>query len=218
MRIEDVPSVVEGIRGCGRRKSRGLYLRGPSSGARCGKLPAALEVCPTCGEGIKVSRQYKWVSPAKLFDGLECSAASSSCDRCPLRSPIRIERALMLWVGEAHYSVASFQKEADKMGISRRIAAVPKGFAVGETWVLLAHVSAYPRPCPDCTQPAVCEACGSTGFVHTPGVFSMFRPTAIEYVCEGNESADELDALVKRGIEPVRVIPSMATVDQPALL
>jgi hypothetical protein len=38
-----------------------------------------------------------------------------------------------------------------------------------------------------------------------PGVFQMFKPTAVEYITKGGETEEELEALVKRGITPVQV-------------
>lgn len=42
---------VEGARGCGFRKTDGLYLVCDGLGSACGKLPIPCEVCPTCGRG-----------------------------------------------------------------------------------------------------------------------------------------------------------------------
>lgn len=36
-------------------------------------------------------------------------------------------------------------------------------------------------------------------------MFSAFRPERIEYVVRGTETADELLAMERRGIEPVKV-------------
>jgi hypothetical protein len=50
------------------------------------------------------------------------------------------ERYGLIWVGEAFYgNPQRFLDEAATMGISRRIAAVPRGFVLGEDYVLLAH-------------------------------------------------------------------------------
>ena len=38
-----------------------------------------------------------------------------------------------------------------------------------------------------------------------PGVFSAFKPTAVEYVVRGDETKEELETKVKRGITPVKV-------------
>ena len=41
-------------------------------------------------------------------------------------------------------------REASKMGVSRRITAVPRDFVVGETWVLLGHRKAIEKACSEC--------------------------------------------------------------------
>ena len=49
-------------------------------------------------------------------------------------------RVGLIWVGEKFYPTPQdFCAEAEKMGISRRIPAVPNDFVLGETWVWLAH-------------------------------------------------------------------------------
>ena len=40
---------------------------------------------------------------------------------------------------------------------------------------------------------------------HTPGIFRVFRPERIEYVLKGTETEEEIAAIVKRGLTPVRV-------------
>jgi len=44
------------------------------------------------------------------------------------------------------------------------------------------------------------------GFVFSAGIFSAFVPSAIEYVTKGSETEEELEALVKRGITPIKVV------------
>jgi len=75
--------------------------------------------------------------------------------------------------------------EANEMGISRRIAAVPHGFKVGETWILLAHKEAIAG--------------------EHPGIFTAFVPQAIEYIIKGTETDEDLEAIEKRGITLVRI-------------
>ena len=109
---------------------------------------------------------------------------------CPLS--VRLGRAGLLWIGEAFYATPqAFMREAARMGISRRITAVPRDFQPGRTWVLCAHRSAI-APATRAADP-------------TAGVFTLFRPTAVEYVVRGDETEPELERLVERGIQPVRV-------------
>lgn len=213
-RINSVPVLREGPRGCGYRKAGGLYLVSGQPLAPCGKLPIALTVCPTCGEGMPYSRGWKWVDPAKLVKEGPCGA--TSCVSCPIAHPAYMgERAGMLWIGEKFYkSPADFMREGHEQGLSRRIKSVPRGFEVGKTWVLLAHNRGM--YCKECggsgklgssehplqsDQP--CERCSGKGMA--PALFSAFKPTRVEYVCRGDESDDELDAIERRGLTPVRV-------------
>jgi hypothetical protein len=41
--------------------------------------------------------------------------------------------------------------------------------------------------------------------LYTPGIFHMFKPSAVEYVVKGDESDEKLADLEKRGITPVKV-------------
>lgn len=123
----------------------------------------------------------------------------------------RIGRCGLIWVGEAFYPTPqSFMREAAEMGVSRRITAVPRDFEVGSTWVLLGHRKAIERACPECGDDAIsdeeCPVCNDKRFIHIPGVITAFRPTAVEYVVKGDETDEEIEALEKRGLTPVKVV------------
>lgn len=160
-------------------------------GMPCCKLPLPLTVCPTCNCGIKPSRAWTWVDGDALFSGTVCTEQQEYMgfpfNFCPLSKP-SIGRAGLLWIGDRFYSSDEFLEEADRMGISRRIPRVPRGFVPGETWVLLAH-----RKIDMGGQEPVCA------------VFRFFVPR-LEYVVKGHETHEELKDLVKRGIEPVQVV------------
>lgn len=185
-----IKTVVDSKRGCGWRKPGGIYLRTePRPMAPCGRLPLPLTVCPCCGGGIKPTMGWTWVSPKLLFKGTVCLGASPRCALCPLREPP--ERAGLLWIGREFYKTPEeFTSEAAKLGISRRIHSVPRGFKLGEDWVMIAHRQAWP---------------GKEPGEFVPAVFQMFKPTAIEYITRGNETEEELEALAARGITPVKV-------------
>ncbi len=129
---------VEGRRGCGYRKAGGLYLIGEGLSRPCAKLPALCEMCPVCGEGVKFSRSWRWIDPYGLFGGNCGIVPRPACTVCPFE----LRQAGLLWVGEKFYSPESFVEEAVNMGVCKRIPAVPRGFKLGETWVLLAHKKA----------------------------------------------------------------------------
>lgn len=187
---------VEAARGCGYRKAGGLYLVGGGPGRPCGKLPIKLDVCPCCGTGIKPARGWTWIDPRPLVADKQCADHNvatekpRTCSVCPLGDAIP-ERAGLIWIGEAFYPTPfEWLEEADRMGISRRIAAVPQGFEVGKTWVFVAH-----RKVPMAT--------GET----MPAIFHAYRPSAVEYVVKGTETEPELERLEKRGITLIDVRP-----------
>lgn len=189
-------------RGCGFRKPGGLYLVGPMKMSPCGKLPIELNVCPTCKAGIKPTRGFTWVDANKFFSSaLGYTGPCDICENdtilgtnCMLKDPP--EKAGLIWIGEKYYPTPQdFLKEAQQMGASRRIPAVPKDFVIGETMVLLAH-----RKCP-LGPPQAIEADDS---LVGPAIFSSFIPKAIERVCDGTETEEEIDRMIKRGLTPVK--------------
>ena len=198
----------EGKRGCGYRKGGGLYLVSDGPGEDCAKLPVRLDVCPTCGHGIKPSRGWTWIEPNEIVEPEPHGSAQHS-EWCPLSTGFD-GKAGLIWIGDAYYSPTSFVREAHSMGISRRISTVPRDFEVGKTWVLLAHRKAEWKPCPECgdgVPEADCPECEGEGKVPVAAIFYLFRPERIEYVVKGDESDEDLERLEKRGIEPVKVIP-----------
>ena len=180
---------VELSRGCGHRKVGGLYLVGTGGGMPCCKLPIPLCACPTCGGGIKQTRAFTWIDPRPFLTG----GCFDQPTDCPAADPEQLgERCGLIWVGEKFYATPeAFNHEANTQGISRRIAAVPKGFELSKTWVLLAHPKAV---------------YGEEG--RAPGIFRIFRPQAIEKIVTASQALDEtaMDALRQQGIRPV-VVP-----------
>lgn len=193
-------------RGCGFRKPGGLYLVSDGAGEHCSMLPMELIVCPACGQGIKPSRGWTWIKPMELRDPVQHDGYEHSA-RCPFATGI--ERAGLLWVGGKFYSPAEFMAEAKSMGVSRRINAVPHGFEIGD-WVFLAHREALSDVCSLCADrvpDADCPECEGKGRIPVAAIFYVFQPARIEYVVKGDEDESDLEALEKRGIEPVKVIP-----------
>lgn len=209
---------TEGRRGCGFRKPGGIYLVGPPEGNPCCRLPKELTVCPTCGHGIKPSRGWTWINVDALFfpeyDNKTKSGSWNVCQgndihNCPLVVPGDIGRAGLIWVGEVFYkNPADFLHEARLMGISRRITAIPKGFKLGETWVLLAHRKAIQTE--TVIESGLLKGTDATAITWTPAIFAIFKPTAMEYVVKGGETEAELERLVRRGLTPVEVNPRRA--------
>lgn len=223
-----VQTRVEGRRGCGYRKPGGLYLVSGELSEPCPLLPYETSVCPTCGEGIRPARGFTWVDGEKFIPPVVHGTDEHDmvCPLSPAREHgnlgkyaenseggyvSRIGRCGLIWVGEQHYKTpGEFMREAEKMGVSRRITAVPRDFEIGETWVLLGHRKAITKACSECGDEGhpdpECPVCEGTGYEHRPGIITAFRPTAIEYVVKGDETDEEIEALEARGLTPVKVI------------
>ncbi len=189
---------VESRRGCGYRKVGGLYLVADGNGVSCCRLPIELNVCPCCGGGIKQSRGWTWINPVLMF-GEVCKP---KCNSCPAGNPALLgDQAGLLWVGEQFYKTADeFNAEAGEIGISKRIAAIPRNFKLGETWVLLAHPKAVKV-----------EVKSENDLIphieYRPGVFRIFRPERLEKIITETmaKDKDEMQRLEKAGITPVIV-------------
>jgi hypothetical protein len=108
------------------------------------------------------------------------------------------ERVGLLWIGADYYPRPSdFSEEAQRLGVSRRIKAVPRGFKLGETWVWLAH-------------PKVKRIVGEDDRDDQwiGGVFHVMRPTKLEKIVTESQSHNEVEMTKLRedGITPV-VVP-----------
>ena len=194
---------LEPRRGCGYRHIGKLYLIGEGLGKVCHRLPLKLpEECPCCGAGIKFHRGFQWINPQQIFGFCyECTTSSTPlCDpSCPVCNPP--EKVGLMWVGERYYPrTIDFTMEAEKYGISKAIASVPKGLELGKTWVYLAHRKAVVEQVEDENT--------LTGYreEHVPGIFYAFRPVRIEMLIKESDATEEnLEKLKKRGITPVIV-------------
>lgn len=192
---------IEGKRGCGYRKKGALYLVSTGPFYSCGRLPVKLDVCPCCGSGFKPARGFTWIDGdkiAKMAKKKTCGLKGKNivCMTCPLSDDSKVEfgKAGLIWIGTKFYSHKSiFALEAAIMGISRRINFVPHGFKIGETWIFLAHRKGY----------EIMEFGKDPEFY--PGIFQVFQPTAIEIICDGTETDEEIEKFRKRGLTPVIV-------------
>lgn len=210
--MRTVEVVTEPARGCGYRKPSksgvGIYMMGGELSAPCGLLPFPLERCPTCDCGIKPSRSWTWIKPAILLGpSQDCAAggAYSRCRHCVVRNPPEGRHGL-LWIGGQHYKTPlDFVAEARKLGVSRKLNAIPNGFELSKHWVYLAHREAVPE---------------RSNIVHLdgrelprkPGIFSVFKPTRIDLVIEDETKVPELaeriaDKIAKAsGEQAVRIV------------
>lgn len=212
---------VEAARGCGYRQVGGIYLVGSGVGLACDRLPIELCVCPTCGTGIKQSRGWTWVDIPTLIGGdhTEISSdeqearaymkstglpytsipAKTNC-RCPEYCPLchnvkKMGRGGLLWIGTQFYpTIEAFEAEAKVLGISRRVHSIPRGFKMGETWLLFAHARGIVKPV-DGLQAK-----------YVPAIFRVWKPERIEKIYnESQRGSEEVAADEKRGITPVFV-------------
>lgn len=217
---------VEAKRGCGWRKVGGLYLVGGGLSAPCDRMPFPLERCRTCGGGIKFTRGPQWIQPdffqahGACTDDSACAAHPPCLDDsvCPVcRNREDFGPHLLLWIGRGHYTPEAYLEEGRKLGVSRRLSAMPKGLVLGETWVLLAHLDAVP---PKDGHPDVCTRCGFLKTEHqpsticsefvppkaTPGIFCAFVPRAVELILKQSDATPErVEKEAKRGVTVVAV-------------
>lgn len=196
---------VEKPRGCGYRKKGGVYLIADGEMRPCGRLPIPLTCCPTCHQGIHPARGWTWIDGAAILEHSDArcrSARPIDCGTCPMggRALEPYDKVGLLWIGSKFYPrPADFLLEAAEMGVSRRLKSVPLDFKLGETWVWLAHRQAVRgEPAED-----------GTATWH-PGVFHAFRPARLEVVVDGTEPDEEIEALLERGLSPVKVIRDAA--------
>ena len=205
---------VEAKRGCGYRKIGGIYLVGGGIGIPCDRLPLELGTCPCCGEGIRQAMGWRWVDVAKLVQGKHLVDSKTTFNITvtgPLQVPCGEEktclfcgnpeamgRAGLLWVGGKFYPTPDeFLKEGLTQGFSKRIRAVPHGFEIGKTYVLLAHPKAVPAPFA-LTPEELPNA--------TPGIFYIWKPERVEKILpESARNSEEAESLENRGISPVFV-------------
>jgi len=209
---------IEKRRGCGYRKPGGLYMVTAGEGAYVPCLPAELHVCPTCSQGIKPGRGFQWIEPGKLMPHL-CSDQCKA-DTCLLSQALEGTQGFM-WVGGKYYPTPDdFLKESQELGISKRIPFVPKEFELGKHWIFLAHREAIPVPgeyksvltrkmtTPEPGEQTILLDPKKQKPLFKAGVFSVFKPTAIEYIVKaGEDSPEKLERLMSRGITLVEAHP-----------
>lgn len=219
-----------------------MYLVCDGPGVICRKMPWNLDVCPVCGQGIHFARGWTWINPVRLTGGKDpgvCSdcifqtvqtielAVSEAVGEGPEARamppcPFTLDRGGMLWVGATFYTPESFMLEAMKMGVSKRIWAIPRGFKLGKTWVFTAHKKAGRKELCALTKGSRCgldgracagddKGCPNARMVikEVPALFYAFRPTRVELLIW--ESAlkgllpEEVEAFKQKGITLVPV-------------
>lgn len=181
---------VEARRGCGYRKIGGLYLCSDAPNRPCCRFPFELDICPVCNQGVKQSRNVQWFTPNPWIKG-PCKFSNLPCS-IKHNLPVS-EKALLIWIGLKYYATPDhFLDEAKRMGISRRIKTVPRGFKLGETKVFFAH--------PACAFP---QSNGDIDYL--PGVFAMVVPRRIELLITEDPTEKMQRQLKDPRISPVIV-------------
>jgi hypothetical protein len=129
------------------------------------------------------------------------------CASCPVGGALPDGKHGLLWVGGAFYKTpADFTTEARRMGVSRKLSALPRGFKLGETWVYLAHREALGLP--DSEQ-------------RIAGIFSAFKPTGVDLVIEIDPSAacnvpERAEKLAEEIGDGARIVKVVRDTDQQA--
>lgn len=191
----------------------GIYLRGSGLNEACERLPWLLDKCPCCGGQYRQSRGFTWIDPMSMFDPYtepRCTAtvypelynddlfAKHRHEQCWMCNPELLgSKAGLIWIGEKFYArPVNFLKEAEIMGISRKLGALPNGFRVGEHVIFLAHSRTFSNRLPD------------GKIEYKPGVFAAFKPTSVDLVIDDeNWIPDKALELAKRiGEDKVRIV------------
>lgn len=207
-------------RKCGYRKIGGIYLCSDGAGEPCHRLPFALDVCPVCHGGIKQSRGWTWLDWVPLSGG-SCDLGdfngAAHCPACVVCRPELVGLAPdkdgnvspgiynkigLLWVGDKFYTPESFTQEAHEMGVSRRIAAVPHGFKLGQHYVFLAHPRAIAEPGP------LIDGKKQEEPLYKAGIFHVFKPSRLEKILADTATDEEVKKWEDRGFTVVKLSES----------
>lgn len=214
--MPNIKTITERKRGCGFRHAGGFYFRSEERAKVCGMLPVPFIACEYCDCIPQQSRGFQWMT-GKYFQyivsGNTCrreEEASNPCGSCNFINVVfDVKRIALDWVGSSHYKTTEqFTREADEMGISRRLPVKIdtegniktvglKDFQIGKDWIALAHKKAA-------------LAIPENGHIEiaVPGIFTIYRPRCIEYIVKGNESIEFLEKLESQGVELVKIVPA----------
>jgi len=204
--MRQIKTLIEARRGCGHRKKGAFYLIGTGQAVGCCKLVFPLKPCYCCGNSIKFSRGFQWIS-TYLFHEKDCTNPPNA-SICPL--DYAGEKMGLMWVGVQHYpTTVGFMREAAAIGVSKRLGVIPREVKPG-TWVALAHPRAVSVP-----DINTMLTTSKVSVKFSPGVFYVFKVTTVQYVVRGDESETELDEIEARGIELVDVKPEGDQIELP---
>lgn len=191
---------IEPKRLCGYRTVGSLYLIANPNFTTCHRLPLPLNSpCSTCGEMPRFNRSISYISPLKLFQPcsfcLNQPVSITVCsDECPACNPPLV--GFLSWVGAFYYSPLSFLREANTLGISKKIPFVPKHFNPNTPWYF-AHPNVMLHPNPNASPKATRQG------VFLCGYFQRFE----KLIWEKDATEDTVLDLQKKGINAV-IVPN----------
>lgn len=212
-------------RGCGFRRAGGTYLVSDGLGEPCERLPLPLDACPTCGCGVKQSRGFQWIKPSLLFDNPKikpCGSASDKpsgnvglrehCHHCLVCTPNLLEahgdpkdKLGLMWTGEKFYKTPQdWSLEAAKLGVSKRVATIPKGLVLGKTWIFVAHPKGVDEAYMSKEEGELCETLKHR---FKPGIFHVFVPKRVELIVTPSMAQEDWvkEMVEKQGVTLVHV-------------
>lgn len=204
---------VERVRGCGFRKLGGIYLVADEGvWLSCERFPIPLRACPTCDCRVNFARSFQWITHEMLLAYAKpCAQVDDHCPMCPLCSPSLLKndrpskKSGLIWIGKQHYSPESFLLEANNLGVSRRVSAIPKGLVIGKTRVFVAHKQGLNN------QATMFDGAPERedGDMVEPAVIASFVPRRIELMVDDTgkmEDEEWVQKLVeKKGVTLVRL-------------
>ena len=189
LKIKVMPRI---IRGCGVRKTGGLYIFCGGEQMDCYRFPMPLpEACPCCGEELRQLRSVRIIDPSKLWGN--CTDMTHPCHKFKCFGCFPPDKAGLMWVGKEYYTPEQFIMEAGQYGVSKRVRVIPNNLKVGDK-LFLVHNEAFPAKNEDGTPR------GSR-----VGVFFATTITEFHKILSEKQSNDleYINDLIKRGITPV---------------
>ena len=230
----EIQKSIESRRGCGYRKSGGLYLVGDSFGEGCHRLPFDLTLCPLCGHGIRPSRAWTWIDGVKLF-GDACLwregvpegdppepiepgdyGYRDHCFGCIICNSSLLIPTDEIKEGEEHPN----RGKSGLIWVGAKFYRFPEAFIAEANRINISRrIKAVPQGF-ELGVTWVFLAHKKAIFnredgkvTYKPGIFRAYRPTGIEYIVKGDETDEALEKKIKRGITLVKVEKEGVTSD-----
>lgn len=191
---------IRSERGCGFRVKGGFYIEGRGVLVNCPALPLPITDCRTCGQPlIPFSRGIRKINPKEMIgemakerpNRLDIMFACRVRPHCDMAvcAP-EMTKGWVMWVG-SEYTMQSFMGEAERMGVSKRVAKFPKDLERGDV-VYLAYKTAIERK-------------EENRIVYDPAIFYVFHVTDKVQIVSEEEAKDatRIKAIEEKGITAV---------------